>query len=140
MVTLDWVRQAACRGADPGLFFPSAASAVPAEAAALCASCPVSSECLGAAGEYGVWGGRSERDRGAGRLPARRIKKRPTRALAMLNRLVDDVEWLLAMDQRDVLSILVGVGRYRHPDILRQALLDADRPDLVSAIDWRVAS
>jgi WhiB family redox-sensing transcriptional regulator len=53
---------AACRGADPALFFPAPGdSDQDARAMAICAACQVRAECLAAAranGErYGIWGG-----------------------------------------------------------------------------------
>lgn len=61
-----WRDRAACRDADPGLFFPEAGeSARPAMA--ICAGCPVRAECLRYAFSFpepwGVWGGTAERDR-----------------------------------------------------------------------------
>lgn len=71
-----WQRQAACRAADPELFFPvpgrgSAEQVV--QAKALCGGCRVRRQCLQyaiSAGEaYGVWGGLTEDERGRfGRL------------------------------------------------------------------------
>jgi WhiB family redox-sensing transcriptional regulator len=61
-----WQERAACRGADPELFFPERGrSADPARR--ICARCPVRQPCL----EYalghgirdGIWGGLAERDR-----------------------------------------------------------------------------
>lgn len=57
---LDWLADAACRGATTDVFFPTSESGVGA-ATAICAACPVREECL----EYaiatrqpeGVWGG-----------------------------------------------------------------------------------
>ena len=61
-----WAAYAACRGADPDLFFPGEGE--DAEAAVrICGGCPVRAECLEWALEtrvrYGVWGGTTERDR-----------------------------------------------------------------------------
>lgn len=58
--SLDWLADAACRGATTAVFFPTSASGV-GTATAVCAVCPVREECL----EYaiatrqpdGVWGG-----------------------------------------------------------------------------------
>lgn len=63
-----WMKQAACRGCNPDLFFPTRGdNAQVKEAKAICARCPVRSECLEHAldtGEsLGVWGGMSERQR-----------------------------------------------------------------------------
>ncbi|HWS44503.1 MAG TPA: WhiB family transcriptional regulator [Acidimicrobiia bacterium] len=56
----DWFADAACRGADTDVFFPSSDAAA-AEAKAICAACPVREDCLEHALEMrpsdGVWGG-----------------------------------------------------------------------------------
>jgi WhiB family redox-sensing transcriptional regulator len=62
----DWREVAACRGADPKIFFPErGASTEPARA--VCRRCPVTIECLGYALDHGeklgIWGGLSERQR-----------------------------------------------------------------------------
>lgn len=61
-----WHLDAACRGADPDLFFPERGESTRA-AKAICAGCPVQSECLDwAVGNNepgGIWGGSSERQR-----------------------------------------------------------------------------
>jgi len=61
-----WVVFAACRDADPELFFPATPSEERA-ALAVCATCPVQVECraysLDAREYFGVWGGETERDR-----------------------------------------------------------------------------
>ena len=61
-----WVVFAACRDADPDLFFP-AGREEELRALAVCASCPVRSECLDyalEAGErFGIWGGLTEKKR-----------------------------------------------------------------------------
>ncbi|MGH3169119.1 MAG: WhiB family transcriptional regulator [Trebonia sp.] len=67
----EWREAAACRSAEPELFFPVSAvgqSAAEAERAkAVCARCPVRRECLQFAlatrQAYGIWGGMSERER-----------------------------------------------------------------------------
>jgi WhiB family transcriptional regulator, redox-sensing transcriptional regulator len=66
-----WRSAAACRSCDPDLFFPVSSSGLPleqiAEAKAICAQCPVRSECLAFALRthqvHGVWGGMSEQER-----------------------------------------------------------------------------
>lgn len=76
-VTTDWRTLSECRDSDPNLFFPvgSTGPAVEQIAAAkkICASCPVSEECLQYAletnQEAGVWGGYAEDER-------RRLRKR----------------------------------------------------------------
>ncbi|MFP1624275.1 WhiB family transcriptional regulator [Streptomyces sp. 5K101] len=68
---LNWREYAACRNADPDLFFPigtGAPALVQAEAAKLvCERCPVREQCLAWAmennQESGVWGGLSEDER-----------------------------------------------------------------------------
>lgn len=61
-----WVVFAACRDAEPDLFFPGS-KADEARAKALCAICPVRNECydysLEARGTFGVWGGLNEKQR-----------------------------------------------------------------------------
>jgi WhiB family transcriptional regulator, redox-sensing transcriptional regulator len=66
---------AACKGADPDLFFGPAAEWVTerdvrvAKAKAVCAACPVRPECLAyaldTAQEFGIWGGADEDERRA---------------------------------------------------------------------------
>ena len=61
-----WVVFAACRDVDPDIFFPASRKDVD-QALAICASCPVCSECLDYAIEtgerFGVWGGLTEKER-----------------------------------------------------------------------------
>jgi WhiB family redox-sensing transcriptional regulator len=67
----DWTSLAACRDKDPELFFPVSDMGPGArqvtEAKAVCAGCPVRSECLTYALEdgldHGIFGGLTERDR-----------------------------------------------------------------------------
>jgi WhiB family redox-sensing transcriptional regulator len=61
---VDWRRLAACRSADPDLFFPVSGGGWAGQvekAKALCGACPVRRRCLQYAisGDeaYGVWGG-----------------------------------------------------------------------------------
>lgn len=66
-----WQEAAACRQADPELFFPiGAAGKAAAEiqrAKTICASCPVHRRCLiyalATGQEFGIWGGRDENER-----------------------------------------------------------------------------
>ena len=62
----EWRKNALCLGMDPDLFFPSVSAEIPA-AKAICADCPVQSECLEYALEnriaHGIWGGSTERQR-----------------------------------------------------------------------------
>jgi WhiB family redox-sensing transcriptional regulator len=82
MLTLsrDWWRLAACRDAEPELFFPISArpvlhSAIK-HAKLICARCPVQSECLDYAlanrQEQGIWGGLTDEER---RLLRRRLSR-----------------------------------------------------------------
>ncbi len=65
----EWMRDAACRGMDPELFFPARGYTGHdmAPAKAVCSTCPVIRDCLAYAlrnGEkVGVWGGLSEQER-----------------------------------------------------------------------------
>lgn len=69
--TRDWRTVAACRHADPELFFPpgrdGAATDQIAEAKAVCARCPVRRECLDFAIDHrqrdGIWGGLTDQER-----------------------------------------------------------------------------
>jgi len=59
---IDWRDQAACRGADPNIFFPKIPTTQSRETAqAFCVGCPVQAQCLDLADEVnageGVWGG-----------------------------------------------------------------------------------
>ena len=70
---------AACRGADPDLFFPERGeSAEPARQ--VCAQCPVREPCLDYAIAntivHGIWGGLSERERRALRVRSLRASRR----------------------------------------------------------------
>lgn len=74
---MSWQDQAACRGADPQLFFPERSwdsKDQVAEAKQICASCPVREDCLDRAladnEQWGVWGGLTQSER-------RRLRRRP---------------------------------------------------------------
>lgn len=62
----SWMADAECRGADPELFFPTRGEDTRA-AKAMCADCPVRVPCLEYAlanhERFGIWGGKSERER-----------------------------------------------------------------------------
>ena len=81
----EWWSRAACRFADPDLFFPISQSGPAAtqirRAKAVCAECAVRSDCLryalAADPVHGVWGGMSEQER---RLLRRREQKAHARA------------------------------------------------------------
>jgi WhiB family transcriptional regulator, redox-sensing transcriptional regulator len=75
----SWQDRAACRGADPDLFFPERGeSADPARQ--ICARCPVRQPCLAYALDIGitqgVWGGLAERERRVLRAPRQRASRR----------------------------------------------------------------
>lgn len=67
----DWQHRAACRDEDPELFFPISdvgpGAQQTAQAKAICARCPVRTECLNYALEnrldYGIFGGTTETER-----------------------------------------------------------------------------
>jgi WhiB family transcriptional regulator, redox-sensing transcriptional regulator len=79
----DWRSAAACRDADPDLFFPVSGSGRSLEqvecAKAVCAGCPVRRSCMAFAlrtGQaHGIWGGLTEEERRAGaEQPSRTFK------------------------------------------------------------------
>lgn len=80
---LDWQARAACRDADPDLFFPETGGPDNGtnEALAICATCPVIAQCRAYADRvearygqspHGVWGGSTADER---RLARRRAQK-----------------------------------------------------------------
>ena len=83
--TPDWMADAACRGSDSELFFPTRGDSARelAAARAVCAGCVVADDCLEYAlvnrELYGVWGGLSERER-------RRIRRVRLRAGTLTHR------------------------------------------------------
>jgi WhiB family redox-sensing transcriptional regulator len=71
-----WRQSAACRSADPELFFPVMASGrQEEEAKAICAGCSVRGQCLAFATltsqEHGIWGGLTDEERKSFRSPPR---------------------------------------------------------------------
>lgn len=84
MVLADWWRAAACRNADPELFFPISSRAASGSeirrAKQVCASCPVSSPCLSYAlthrQEQGIWGGLTDEERQSLRRKVHRPNQR----------------------------------------------------------------
>lgn len=62
----EWAADSNCLGVDPDLFFPDRGESTK-EAKDVCARCIVQSECLEFALEngekFGIWGGKSERER-----------------------------------------------------------------------------
>jgi len=72
--SLPWMAEAACRGKDTDIFFPTrGADTGPAKA--ICAVCTVRPECrtyaLATQQRFGIWGGLSERER---RIERRRLR------------------------------------------------------------------
>jgi WhiB family transcriptional regulator, redox-sensing transcriptional regulator len=71
VITLDWRHRAACRDADPDLFFPEGDPSAPAyaaqvaEALATCSACPVRLQCaeFGLGEASGIWAGTTEQER-----------------------------------------------------------------------------
>jgi WhiB family transcriptional regulator, redox-sensing transcriptional regulator len=67
----DWRSESACLAADPDLFFPVSATAASApqvaRAKAVCARCPVCTQCLNFALDnpdmQGIWGGHTDDER-----------------------------------------------------------------------------
>jgi WhiB family transcriptional regulator, redox-sensing transcriptional regulator len=61
---VNWKKDGACFGMDPDLFFPVDGLMTP-QAAAACDRCPVREPCLefGLHEEFGIWGGKTVRDR-----------------------------------------------------------------------------
>ncbi len=61
-----WMANGNCAGVDPDLFFPPRGGNT-AEARQVCAACTVRAECLEYAlvnkERFGIWGGKSERER-----------------------------------------------------------------------------
>lgn len=78
---MTWKDRAACRDAEPELFFPDTRTETEAaRTRAWCSACPVRTACLEYAmdhGEYGIWGGLSEQER---RLEHRRRQRRESMA------------------------------------------------------------
>ncbi|HEX7131754.1 MAG TPA: WhiB family transcriptional regulator [Iamia sp.] len=65
--TPPWKGQAACKGLDPTIFYPSDDADECLDAKAVCAQCPVADLCLehalGVREKEGIWGGCTERER-----------------------------------------------------------------------------
>jgi WhiB family transcriptional regulator, redox-sensing transcriptional regulator len=86
---IPWEELAACRGADPELFFPVSSTgpslAQIRRAKAVCAGCPVREACLAYAldtrQEFGIWGGLDEQERRRLRreIQPRRVPAAPRR-------------------------------------------------------------
>jgi len=63
---LDWQDEALCKESDPEAFFPEKGGSTK-QAKAVCKRCPITEKCLQYALDnderYGIWGGKSERER-----------------------------------------------------------------------------
>jgi len=70
----SWMADAACRGVDPDLFYPTRHGSAH-EAKEVCRGCPVRADCLQHALAYGekhgIWGGLSEKQRRKARIARR---------------------------------------------------------------------
>jgi WhiB family transcriptional regulator, redox-sensing transcriptional regulator len=83
----EWWSLAACQFVDPEIFFPASTTNPDrvqlAAAKAVCARCPVRSECLGYALDagpmHGIWGGLSEEERRLLRQRRAKARMRATR-------------------------------------------------------------
>ena len=75
----EWRHLAACKGMDPNVFFPTGSSGRGSldTARAVCASCPVSTQCFqeGCTEYAGVWGGTSSTQRRKSGIPKRSFHK-----------------------------------------------------------------
>jgi WhiB family transcriptional regulator, redox-sensing transcriptional regulator len=86
---VNWRLAAACRSADPELFFPVSESGKAlkqiAEAKAICAGCPAQRHylafALGTRQTHGIWGGRTELERHHVRRPMGDDRPRITRTM-----------------------------------------------------------
>lgn len=76
----SWQDRAACLGHSPDLFFPERADATVQirKAKKICATCPVTAECLAMAlandEKFGVFGGLTPGERGAVRIRRRSLR------------------------------------------------------------------
>jgi len=82
----DWMLDAECTRAKPELFYPEPAGRSVTEAKAVCARCTVIAECLAFALahdelNFGVWGGKSAKERQRLAAEAGRGHGRPLRAI-----------------------------------------------------------
>lgn len=91
----DWALAAACRGADPDIFFVEVGGSI-ARAKAICAGCPVIEPCRDHAVRWnepaGVWGGLSVQAR---RVERKRLRRRQNGIPArLLDYMTADGGWL----------------------------------------------
>jgi WhiB family redox-sensing transcriptional regulator len=72
-----WIEEGTCRGVDPDLFFPERGESTK-EAKGVCETCPIKRHCLEYAVQgvekFGIWGGKSERERRRIRRERRQYK------------------------------------------------------------------
>lgn len=93
---VSWMKKAACRGIDPGLFYIERGDGSEAPigsnrmAINVCKSCPVRLDCLLTAiankEDFGIWGGVPPRDR------------RPSNAEKTIQRVKDEIEYARIME------------------------------------------
>lgn len=66
VLSRKWMPKAKCRGVNPDFFYPERGASTK-EAKEVCAQCPVERLCLEygvqKVEKFGIWGGKSERDR-----------------------------------------------------------------------------
>jgi hypothetical protein len=68
-----WEDRAACKGMDTNIFFPGHGATTVKQAKAVCAECPVQTECFLKSNHvfsqrYGIWGGMTAKERKAKRV------------------------------------------------------------------------
>ena len=77
----EWMSSGNCRGVDPNLFFTTRGESTE-DAKAVCATCPVTTQCLqyalGNVEMFGIWGGLTEQER----RPLRRQRNADRKASA----------------------------------------------------------
>ncbi|MFJ7244504.1 WhiB family transcriptional regulator [Kitasatospora sp. NPDC098652] len=151
-----WARQAACAGSQqPDRFYPSPDETAKNQAAkALCASCPVSDECLTEALEtndrYGIRAGLDERERLVlhelntnGRWEEERVvaalNGRPVHLSRHERNSVSVVAAILGLDPR-IWAPVLGIGRTRALTRLREARAQLERQPFLLRREQRIAS
>jgi WhiB family redox-sensing transcriptional regulator len=148
----DWHRHAACRDADPGLFFPErgADSSVIEEAKAICAVCPVEQQCLDEAfrmnDQAGIWGGLTVDERNGSltldhplnRHQEKRLTNRTAREIAM-DKGADMLVWLVKR-QINVPDVADLLGAHPHSvcKAFRMLVPPAQERDRVASVVERV--
>ena len=98
----SWRSQAACRGCNPGMFFPERGDTRGVQAAlAVCGECPVREQCLNdnLFEDDGIFGGLSGRQRRS--LRSRIGQERPCRTCGSLFRRGQPGQWYCSLDCRN---------------------------------------